>query len=299
MEKNENLTDTAAQTTNQVKDYISEKTQAAKSSLSELANQSVNSIVEAKNKTFEVISQTTDSAVKGTEAAKNYLSELANQSVNSIVEAKNQSVEVIDETTKSAVSGVSKITTQTKEVMAETVKTMTDTAANTTSQAVESVTEVADNIMQIREGLSYRMTEVIQNYISPAITEWINSHPLTFWLLNHPLITLVGSLFLILILLGFLQVVNDLGKSLFLFILTTPFKVFKIIWILSNKFTNKNYSNATDLGKNLTLADSSNKIINNRQRLMQILTRLEEIKKEQDLLLQEAAKIIKSQSKFK
>ena len=32
---------------------------------------------------------------------------------------------------------------------------------------------------------------------------------------------------------------------------------------------------------------------------MQILTRLEKIKKDQDLLLEEASKIIKSQSKFK
>ncbi|OZH55540.1 hypothetical protein AFK68_03920, partial [Hydrocoleum sp. CS-953] len=115
-----------------------------------------------------------------------------------------------------------------------------------------------------------------------------------------------AGLFLILILLGFLQVVSNLGKSLFLFILTSPFKVFKSIWSLSNKstsveakFTNKKFSKATDLGKNLTLMDSSNKILNNRQRLMQILTRLEEIKTEQNQLLEEASKIIKSQSKFK
>ena len=103
-----------------------------------------------------------------------------------------------------------------------------------------------------------------------------------------------------------MQVVSNLGKSLFLFILTSPFKVFKSIWSLGNKstsveakFTKKKFSNATDLGKNVTLIDSGNKIINNRQRLIQILTRLEKIKKEQDLLLQEASKIIKSQSKFK
>ncbi len=257
-------------------------------------------ISESFNQTKDFLVEKTD-GVKNyisekTELAKSSLSELANQSVNSISEAKNQSVEVISQTTNSAVNSVSEITAQTKEVLAETTQKFTDTATNTTNQAVESVSKVADNMMQIRESLSYRITEVIQNYISPAIPEWINSYPLTFWLLNHPLITLVGGLFLIFIFLGFLQVASDLAKSLFLFILTTPFKVLKNIWSLSDR------SNSLEQklsAQNLKSIDSSGKIKSNRQRLIQILTRLEEIKTEQNQLLQEATKIIKSQSKFK
>jgi len=256
--------------------------------ISESFNQTKDFFVEKSDRVKEYISE-------GTEAAKSSLSELANQSVNSISEAKNQSLEVISKTTDSAASSISEITAQTKEVFTETTQKLTDTATTKTNEAVKSVAEVADNIMQTRESFSYRITEVIQSSLSPNIAEWVNSHPFMVWLLNHPFITLVAGLFLIFILLGLLQVVSNLGKSLFLFILISPFKVFKSIWSLSSKSTSveEKFTN-----KKIYI-DSSNKIISNRQRLMQILDRLEKIKKEQDLLFEEASKIIKSQSKFR
>lgn len=269
------------------------------SNFAEAFNKTKDVLVEKTNKVGGYISEETDQA-------KNYLSELANQSVNSISDAKNESVEVISQTTNNAVSNISEITAQTKEKFAETTEKLTDATTTATNQAVKSLTEVAENIMQTRENFSDRITEVVQNYISPAITEWIKSHPLIIWLLNHPLIALVVGLFLIFIVLGFLQVVSDLAKSLFLFILTSPFKILKSIWSLSNKstsvepkFTNKKFSNATDLGKNLTLIGSSTKIENNPQRLIDISIRLEEIKKEQNLLLQEASEILQYQSQSK
>lgn len=231
-----------------------------------------------------------------TEKAKNYLSELANQSIDNISETTNQTVEVISQTTGNAVSNVSEITAQTKEVFAETTQKLTDSASIATNQAVKSVNGIAENIIQTRENLSYRITDVIQNYISPAIAEWIDSHPLMIWFLNHPLIALVAGLFVISIVLGFLQVISNLGKSLFLFILTSPFNILKSIWRSINK-SNSVEPKFSD--KNLTLIDYSTKIISNRQRLDRILIRLEEIKSEQNQLLQEASDIMKCQSKFK
>ncbi|MEB3339287.1 hypothetical protein [Okeania sp.] len=230
------------------------------SNISESFNQS-------KDFLFEKYDGVKEYFYQGTEVVKNSLSELTHLSFDSINKAKNQGVEVISETTNSAVNGISKITAHTKDFFTETTQKITDLATTQISQAVNIFTEVGEKIMEIRENLNLQIPEVIQRYLSPDVLEWVYS---------HTLITLITGLFLIFLLLGFFrQVFSNSGKSF------------------------KKNIDQTGLGKNLTSIDSTNKIINNRQRLMQILTRLEEIKNEQDLLLREASEIIKCQSKFK
>ena len=278
-----------AQNFDQIKYFLIEKTATEKSQnyLSELSNKLVNSISQTKNKAVEVISQTAENT-------KNQLSQTTNNAIESLSEKTSQ-----------AVDSISKITTQTKDAIAETTHNLTDTATTATNQAIERFTGVTESAIKIGGNWSDRITQTVQNAISPRIAEWINSHPALVWLLNHPLISFGISLLAIFIIWGFLQIVSDLAKTICLFILRSPFKIVKSIWSFGRKSAfvkeeltvNQTSPSNYYLRNNLTFTKHLNHQMNDQDRLTHIWNRLEEIKQEQSQLLQVAAEIIQKQSK--
>lgn len=277
------------ETTEKAVNSVPEQTEKSQNYLSQLSNKLVNKITETTSKAVEVISQTTENT-------KNQLSRTT-----------SNAIEILNEKTSQAVDEISKITAQTKDAIAETTEKLTDTTTNLTNQTVETITGVTENITQTGENLSSSLAVKVQNTITPPISQWINSHPFAIWLLNHPLITLGIGLLVIFMLLGFLQIVSNFAKAVCLFILTSPFKILKSIWSLLNKSesletrltVHKNLSSNNYSSSNLTLRDYSSRRIDNENRLINILIRLEEMKAEQNQLLQEATEIIQSQLKVK
>lgn len=259
---------------------ISQNFQKTKDFFTETAGKSLNSVTEV------------------TEKAKTSLSETAGNAKDTITQTSNQAFTNLNQVTNKAVESVSEVTEKAKGALSETTAKALTTVTETRNQAVNSVTEATDkakasleNTIQQAESLNHSLSEGIQSAISSSLNAWIYDHPRLVWLVNHPLQT-AGILLLILFLFsGLLKAVSSLTEKLWLFFLQAPFKLIQFIFALGSQSPGK--VKASGL-----VATNSNEIYTSsdrQERMTNILSRLDKIKQEQDLLLQELATLIKSE----
>ncbi|MBD2294983.1 hypothetical protein H6G06_16210 [Anabaena sphaerica FACHB-251] len=196
-------------------------------------------------------------------------------------------------------------------------QSLKETAAQTTDRAINTVTTTLEQAQSSVENSWRTVTEIknttsaaIENTITTYIKDLVTQHP-TFlkfsqilgWAINHPIISLVILLFLIAlagsIIKGIIRLIETASWS----ILKVPFKLLQVLIIASfislTKFVKGN-PKSTLIQKNdpISTVMSVDTIIgeDRKTRLLEIYHRLELIHQEQQQLLQEAAKLIGSDS---
>ncbi|NJM17825.1 MAG: hypothetical protein HC836_14955 [Richelia sp. RM2_1_2] len=176
---------------------------------------------------------------------------------------------------------------------------------------------VTDTVQQAKSYLQKNLQPLsVQTVVTSSVADWFEQHPaflkvitLFNWSINHPIISLIIILFSLAIFWNLIKVIGRLIESISLSILQIPLKLFQALikysWLwLSKLFSNFATNQFTDT-KTLTntleykLQDNTTyKIVSShykQQRLNDISARLEEIHKEQQELLQEAAHILDSE----
>ena len=214
--------------------------------------------------------------------------DLINQRVNSLTESAQQIGDSLQETaTQASDKAVDRVTT-------------------TLGQAKASV----EGTLQTAEQIKSTTTSAVQTAIASSVNDWFTEHPPIFrlvqilgWAANHPIISLVVLLFALAIFWSIIKAIGRLIESASLSILRVPLKLLQSVI----KFSFLSFTKVSSLAvKQLTIAKTTDEILalppatsepihqDKQQRLAEISHRLESIQQEQNLLLQEAAELLAS-----
>ncbi|MGB3656186.1 MAG: hypothetical protein WBA41_33920 [Rivularia sp. (in: cyanobacteria)] len=200
---------------------------------------------------------------------------------------------------------------QTKEAVGENLNYVTDKAQQVSDDWKQTATQNTQNaIDKFSNTIEQNLPEVsVQTVVSSSVADWFEQHPAFLgiiksfnWAANHPIISLILIVFGLAILWSLIKAIGRLIESASLSILKIPLKLLgsfiKYIWRSLSKFskkaTNKIIDAKIDNASELQLHNTAYQLItyNKQQRLKDISARLEEIQKEQQELLQEAADIL-------
>ena len=133
------------------------------------------------------------------------------------------------------------------------------------------------------DNLNQTLSEGIQTSINSSLQGLIDNNPQLFWLTNHPLQAL-GILLLGLVLFsGLIGAISHLTEKFWLLIITYPFK------LISNVFGSilKSFQKDNEQ-KNISIKTENQKCI------VEVLSRLEANRQEQNILLQELESLLNS-----
>ncbi|WP_228056664.1 hypothetical protein [Microcoleus sp. LEGE 07076] len=291
---------------------MTEQVGKAVDSVSEARAQAKSSLSESADKAKEALIQTTNSVNQATNNALGNVAETTKKASNSLSEITNQAVTRVSETTNKAVDAVSHSADKAKETLTQTTNSAVNTLNQTTSQAVESVTQAAEKAktslqdsLDKAENISGAASEAIKSAIDATLKNWIDSHPAIFWLVSHPLIGLAMLLLFIFIIFGFFQALGSFFAEGWLSILQIPGKFIQGVFSVGTKSaSNLGGAAVSSLvsrtpGSNnnsaLQLRGVESNSLESRERLANILTRLEAIRQEQSQLLEEASAILGKQ----
>lgn len=248
------------------------------------------------------LTQTANQAVESLNQTKNQvsqsLSEKTVQGLNQITSTTDKAITTLDHLTANAKNTLIENTTQTLDTLTqEKTKTLT-TINQATAQAKASL----EDTVQKAENLSQAASDSLQNALNSMVKNWLDAHPVIAWLVGHPLISLAICLLSLFILLGLFQALTHLVKSAWLFVLSSPQKLLHVSLLGGLKFTQNstrllferlilNKQTSQTVNSQQIFSDSSTQN-NYRQRISQILHRLEVIREEQNQLSRELAEIL-------
>lgn len=215
---------------------------------------------------------------------------------------------------------------QTKETAKENFNIFTDkaqqvsddwkqTATQETQNAIDTFTNTVEQVKGSLEHLEQNIPQVaVQTVVTSSVADWFEQHPAFLriiksfnWAANHPIISLILLVFSLAILWSLIKAIGRLIESASLSILQIPLKLLRALikycWLSLGKFSNfatQKFTNTKTVNNNPKLQLHNNtayQIItyNKQQRLKDISVRLEDIQKEQQELLQEAADILDSE----
>lgn len=260
-------------------DRVSQGFQKAKSLLTETAGQAANTITEVTNRAVDAVTATS-------EKARGSLTETTGQAVSTVNAATNRAVDTVTATSEKASNS-----------LAETIER--------TSNSLEGTIQKAENAAS--ESVQGAMSSFIDQWID-SIKVWIDSHPIVLWMvqvilwaINHPIPALVIAILLVFVLQRLLKVLSHLVEKALISLLQAPLKLSQFLLRTGSKSLGRlgrsAIKPASDPGskeKTLDLKALSPESVKNSQkeRLANILTRLEVIRQEQDQLLQEVAAIV-------
>jgi hypothetical protein len=130
---------------------------------------------------------------------------------------------------------------------------------------------------------------VIANYVS----HWLIAHPYLAWTIAHPLLGLGLLLLTIFSLWGLIKAIGRAIEQIWLFLLTTPFRllqpIFGLMWrslrrIFGHTSASDDRSDARSISTTTT------------ERIDRIIDRLESLRQEQDILIEELTTLASSTS---
>jgi hypothetical protein len=187
--------------------------------------------------------------------------------------------------------------TQHWQIVKNGVHNFTQSVQQKATQTTDSTKAYLENNWQNVEKITNNTSEVIQKNINTAIHDLFSQYPWFFqilevftWGINHPVRGLITLLFTIALL-------GSIIKSIVKVIETASWSILKIPFILLQKLLKSLWMILSQLGIFGIGKIKTNQFNNNRQqRLAEISQRLEVIHNEQKGLLQEAAKIMKSEN---
>jgi len=120
--------------------------------------------------------------------------------------------------------------------------------------------------------------------ITTSVQMWIAEHPIVAWVVAHPLWAIAVTLLVLLSGWGLLGAIARFIQQAWLFILQAPLKL--IYWLFGRTFKLFNQVNAFQFTQ-LDQPDA-------QKRLPEILDRLEILRKEQEILIQEMRSLLES-----
>jgi hypothetical protein len=136
------------------------------------------------------------------------------------------------------------------------------------------------------------ISESIDRSVGAVFNQWLVAHPYLAWTIAHPLPSLGLLLLAIFSLRGLFQAIGRGIDRVWLFLLTTPFKllqpILQRIWsYIYSKFghNNPSHESAVPISADLTA-----------ERIALVVARLQQIGREQELLIQELAMLTGSTS---
>jgi hypothetical protein len=209
------------------------------------------------------------------EMNKNSFNQVAGQAVNSVNEATSQLMDTISKTSDKG-----------KAVVGDTLQ-IADNLSNTVSAQIEKA--INSVILQQIERLNV----------------WIAAHPgisgLTqalIWGINHPILSLLILFFAMFILWQLFKVLGRLVEQALAFTLKAPFQFARFLFNQSFKFLSDfafrglttRQTEANVLALNSSISDSS--VCRQKEQVETILRRIEELRQEQNYLLQELKAIL-------
>ena len=192
-------------------------------------------------------------------------------------------------------------------------QTATQNTQNTIDIFTNTVEETKDSLGENLQPLA------VHSIINSSVTDWFEQHPAFLriinsfnWAISHPIISLIIALFTLAILWSLIKAIGRLIESISVSILQIPLKLIqsliKYSWLSLSKFSHfatkkitetKTANNTLDHTSDIYQLQNTNtyQIVSchKQQRLKHISFRLEEIQKEQQELLQEAADILDSE----
>lgn len=226
----------------------------------------------------QAVNQVTETSQK----AKDSLTNSASTAVNVISKSRNQAVDILSQTTDKAKAALSERTNQ---------------AVNTITANTEQAKASLEASIKKAEGVSGKASEALKNAISSLISDWINAHPKVFWLVSHPLISLALLFLVILIISGLLKALGQFFEKGWLVILQVPVRLSRFIFgslyqFLKGLFTQNNL--VIKSIKPVDLKTLSSQSLAHKERLAEIISRLDALNQEQNQLMQEAASLLRA-----
>jgi hypothetical protein len=129
----------------------------------------------------------------------------------------------------------------------------------------------------------------IEHAIVSYFTQWLTAHSYLAWIISHPLPSLGLLLLAIFSLWGLLKAVGRGIEQIWLFLLTTPFKllqpIFRLIWRSINRIFGHNKFKGEHL-ESKSMPNAS------PERIEQIVDRLQILSQEQEVLLVELSTLV-------
>jgi hypothetical protein len=131
----------------------------------------------------------------------------------------------------------------------------------------------------------------IEHVIFSYFTQWLNAHSYLAWIISHPLPSLGLLLLAIFSLWGLIKAVGRGIEQIWLFLLTTPFKLFQPIFWLMWRSIQRGFGHTNFSGEQL-----ESKLISSppSERIERIIDRLQLLSQEQENLLGELSKLMKA-----
>lgn len=121
-----------------------------------------------------------------------------------------------------------------------------------------------------------------QNLINNAIQNWLDAHPTLSWIVDHPIWTLVLGLLVLFLLWGLLNAIARFTEQFWMVLLRLPVRLSQWLFRGSPKVL-------------MGLLPFQPKEDPKKQ-LQEVLDRLEELRKEEDQLLEQVKKLLASQN---
>lgn len=209
-----------------------------------------------------------------------------------------------------SVNSLSESAQQVRESWKETATQATDQAVNAVTTTLGQAKASVEQTLQSAEQIKSTTSAAVQTAIDSSVSNWFEQHPAVFqlvqilgWAANHPIISLVILVFAVAILWNIIKAIARLVERASLSLLQVPFKLLqafvKVSFRAFTQFGNlavKKLKGGKKTAIILALPPATSQQIHQdkQQRLAEISYRLEEIQKEQNLLLQEAAELLAS-----
>lgn len=131
----------------------------------------------------------------------------------------------------------------------------------------------------------------IEHAITSYFTQWLTAHAYLAWIGSHPLPSLGLLLLTIFSLWGLLKAVGRGIEQIWLFLLTTPFKLIQPILRLMWRSIQRIFGHTNSSGEQLESRVASQP---QSERIERIIDRLQSLSQEQENLLGELSKLINS-----
>jgi len=265
---------------------VSQDLQNSKEIFLQKMGNTIDTVTGVTNQTKDSFSQTTEQTkelfIQASSKLLNNVTQETSQAVSSLTQATSHAVTSINETSKSAVGSIAQTAQKAKETISQSSLQAVDSIQQVSAQAKASLEET----IQKTEGLSHTLTEGIENGIKGYVTDWMNHHVVLGWLFNHPLFAIAIFLISIVLTWGLFQALGGLIVKSWMAVLISPVTLVRSLLPIGSKLT-VNTINNRFLSPKLDSEDP-------KERFNTILQRLNEIKQEQDNLLQELAKILET-----
>ena len=131
----------------------------------------------------------------------------------------------------------------------------------------------------------------IEHAITSYFTQWLTAHPYLAWIVSHPLPSLGLLLLAIFSLWGLFKAVGRGIEQIWLFLLTTPFKLLQPVLRLAWRSVQRGFGYTNSSGEQL---ESKLILSPQSERIEQIIDRLQILSQEQENLLGELSTLVDS-----